>query len=566
MLDRPFVPAVVSFNDVDHDKYVKWSGRIKLVDFGFARSAYTPCRNTPFRRMQNMFANTCCGTYTYSSPELLVNRGPYNPQMNDLWGFGVMLFEMLTGKLPWNENNAKRLLYLQQKGVTWPDPSKTRKNRREFTPISNEAKDLVNCILQYNIGERFIMKDVVYHPWIYRKYVRYEGTRLGDLCSKPLINQKTNNVPPGTEPLKEFQMWGDDYLVRQYKVGISAANRVLYYHNMYMKYRHIGIDGNTSEGQDPDIVLGLLRPAKDDLHPPIPRMCRTIQSWPSEFLHIPCVPSNPYNLASSGDLKPLLIASIELLYKVQQTNLRNASSIQDLMTLLQALIYRTGCADWPNILKGVCVAVHEAIYVINETYELLKHQIEQTRKTMMQVSFQQQVYKQETSFYENCLEFLSSKLLNTLHPILDTLFRDFPKEIQFKLADYEKYKTYQSTLIGGYPCIKTMIPDNSCDPDRTYSTYPMNLQQASAQEPERVSKRLSAFSKQNKEKSVKKEMQDFHKTKINKQKWTMNFNAKQSTQTLSPPHSADKNTSYQMITSAIVHIEPEPEKKQEQMK
>ena len=47
---------------------------------------------------------TCCGSPAYAAPELL--QGPYysGPAV-DVWSAGVLLFALLTGRLPFDDEN-----------------------------------------------------------------------------------------------------------------------------------------------------------------------------------------------------------------------------------------------------------------------------------------------------------------------------------------------------------------------------------------------------------------------------------------------------------------------------
>eukprot|EP00760_Papus_ankaliazontas_P035087 PhM_4_TR7613/c0_g1_i1/m.33271/K08857/NEK1_4_5; NIMA (never in mitosis gene a)-related kinase 1/4/5 len=71
---------------------------VKLGDFGIS----TVLQNTV------ACANTVCGTPYYFSPEICHNR-PYNNK-SDVWAIGVVLFEMITLRRPFNARGLKELM------------------------------------------------------------------------------------------------------------------------------------------------------------------------------------------------------------------------------------------------------------------------------------------------------------------------------------------------------------------------------------------------------------------------------------------------------------------------
>ena len=67
-------------------------GNIKLVDFGFAK--YLKDKDRTY---------TNCGTPVYIAPEVIKEIG-YGKQ-SDVWSFGVLLCEMITGISPFSDGN-----------------------------------------------------------------------------------------------------------------------------------------------------------------------------------------------------------------------------------------------------------------------------------------------------------------------------------------------------------------------------------------------------------------------------------------------------------------------------
>lgn len=94
---------------------VEPSGRIRILDFGLAR------RLDPLAT-QTVAAGGGEGTISYMAPERLQGRGP-TPSA-DIYALGVILYELLAGKLPFSELNGFALAaaHLQSTPARWPLP------------------------------------------------------------------------------------------------------------------------------------------------------------------------------------------------------------------------------------------------------------------------------------------------------------------------------------------------------------------------------------------------------------------------------------------------------------
>ena len=51
-----------------------------------------------------------CGTPLYMSPQALQGK-PYSGK-NDIWGIGLIYYEMLYGRTPWNARNINDLIVM----------------------------------------------------------------------------------------------------------------------------------------------------------------------------------------------------------------------------------------------------------------------------------------------------------------------------------------------------------------------------------------------------------------------------------------------------------------------
>jgi serine/threonine-protein kinase len=80
------------------------SGNAKLMDFGIASQV---------RRGDGHTERLMVGTPRYASPEQL--RGDPVDERTDVYACGVMMYQMFTGKLPFNERNIERLVELKER-------------------------------------------------------------------------------------------------------------------------------------------------------------------------------------------------------------------------------------------------------------------------------------------------------------------------------------------------------------------------------------------------------------------------------------------------------------------
>ncbi|CAK7218606.1 serine/threonine-protein kinase gin4 [Sporothrix curviconia] len=125
---------------------LKADGQIKIADFGMAALHQGP----------RSHLQTSCGSPHYAAPELLKAR-PYRGDKADIWSMGVILFVMLAGRLPFDEDDMGLMLAKAKKGI-YTMPS-------SFSP---DAKDLVHRILQTEPEVRISMNRMWQHPLIWK--------------------------------------------------------------------------------------------------------------------------------------------------------------------------------------------------------------------------------------------------------------------------------------------------------------------------------------------------------------------------------------------------------------
>ena len=95
---------------------------------------------------------TYCGTPDYLSPEMIKKEG--HDQHVDLWNLGVLLFELLTGRPPFQGTDQKELFSnILKLKINFP---------KDFPKL---AKDLVAKLLKVTPKERISLKAALDHPW-----------------------------------------------------------------------------------------------------------------------------------------------------------------------------------------------------------------------------------------------------------------------------------------------------------------------------------------------------------------------------------------------------------------
>lgn len=116
-------------------------GDLKIADFGWSVHAPSSRRGT------------MCGTLDYLPPEMI--EGNFHDEKVDLWALGVLCFEFLTGKPPFEtESHQETYSRIIKVDIKWP---------RNFAP---GAKDLISKLLRHKPEDRLPLEQVLQHPWI----------------------------------------------------------------------------------------------------------------------------------------------------------------------------------------------------------------------------------------------------------------------------------------------------------------------------------------------------------------------------------------------------------------
>nr|XP_060628057.1 aurora kinase A [Anolis sagrei ordinatus]XP_060628058.1 aurora kinase A [Anolis sagrei ordinatus]XP_060628059.1 aurora kinase A [Anolis sagrei ordinatus] len=117
------------------------NGELKIADFGWSVHAPDSRRST------------LCGTLDYLPPEMI--EGKRHDEKVDLWSLGVLCYEFLVGKPPF-EAKTYQETYRAISKVDY-----------KFPPFVTEgARDLISKLLKHNPNHRLPLEEVLKHPWV----------------------------------------------------------------------------------------------------------------------------------------------------------------------------------------------------------------------------------------------------------------------------------------------------------------------------------------------------------------------------------------------------------------
>ncbi|GEQ68949.1 hypothetical protein JCM33374_g2619 [Metschnikowia sp. JCM 33374] len=118
-------------------------GEIKIIDFGLS-NLYNP----------HNLLKTYCGSLYFAAPELLCAK-PYTGPEVDVWSFGVVLYVLVCGKVPFDDPVVSAL------------HEKIKKGNVEYPSfISRECVSLLSRMLVVDPTKRATLAEVIQHPWM----------------------------------------------------------------------------------------------------------------------------------------------------------------------------------------------------------------------------------------------------------------------------------------------------------------------------------------------------------------------------------------------------------------
>ncbi|KAG8958433.1 hypothetical protein FRC03_009124 [Tulasnella sp. 419] len=151
-----------------------------ITDFGFANK---------FEHKADDLMQTSCGSPCYAAPELVISEGLYVGSAVDIWSCGVILYAMLAGYLPFDDDPANpdgdniNLLYkyIINTPLTFPDY------------VSAEARDLLGMMLVPDPARRCTLDMIKQHSWL-RPYASLFEKSVEELESQAMEIQNSRRL------------------------------------------------------------------------------------------------------------------------------------------------------------------------------------------------------------------------------------------------------------------------------------------------------------------------------------------------------------------------------------
>ncbi|XP_032979063.1 maternal embryonic leucine zipper kinase isoform X2 [Rhinolophus ferrumequinum] len=123
--------------------------KLKLIDFGLCAK---PKGNKDYH------LQTCCGSLAYAAPELIQGKS-YLGSEADVWSMGILLYVLMCGFLPFDDDNVmalyKKIMRGKYEVPKWLSPSSIL---------------LLQQMLQVDPKKRISVKNLLSHPWIMQDY------------------------------------------------------------------------------------------------------------------------------------------------------------------------------------------------------------------------------------------------------------------------------------------------------------------------------------------------------------------------------------------------------------
>ena len=196
------------------------NGLVKLGDFGIAKGF----QNTMDK------AKTMVGTPYYLSPEILENK-PYDSK-SDIWSLGVLLYEMMTFKMPFNANSLPMLSVKILRGNYTPPPAVYTKDLREIVTkcllVDPKKRPTIQEILRMPIIQNRIknfLDEIQYN----KEFSRTIAKKYKENKQKQTIKSKENAINGISEETAPSTISGNSIKIQNSNKNSNNNKKILDY-------------------------------------------------------------------------------------------------------------------------------------------------------------------------------------------------------------------------------------------------------------------------------------------------------------------------------------------------
>ncbi|XP_066425442.1 maternal embryonic leucine zipper kinase [Molothrus aeneus] len=181
---------------------------LKLIDFGLCAKP---------KGGLDYHLNTCCGSPAYAAPELIQGKA-YIGSEADIWSMGVLLYALLCGFLPFDDDNVmavyRKIMRGKYSTPKWLSPSSTL---------------LLDQMLQVDPKKRITVQHLLSHPWLMQGFsdaVQWQSKYpLGHLDEDCVTELSVFHEQSRETILQLINEWKYDHMSATYLLLLSKKAR-----------------------------------------------------------------------------------------------------------------------------------------------------------------------------------------------------------------------------------------------------------------------------------------------------------------------------------------------------